>query len=367
VTYEDVIVRGDVHCIRTSTVRYWTLIGGALDGAKKRLVSSLAKRNLVEHVVPSVIELKRMLEAEQSPLLGDLMAATRFLLKDYKTELDDILIGDKQLARELLYDLRREEEVVREGVTASKETKTAQLLTLAAPSVHDVVDHEMEKEDLSHVGEQNLQMSRKTPSKSKLAASTPRDPRLKVMNTATKKTRSDGHGGGGGGGGSGDANPAITPCRPDGDSDARHSEFAGVDAAATPAAAAALATAAGDSGINRHKSPIASSGPTASRAHVDHVLHSVPKIRSRSGGGGGTLSLTPSNAAAVATKLNLGTSPGFLQQTTTTVSLKNPEDVEPELRQWKINLADPGAANAVESSAKISTQAPTLNPKTLNP
>ena len=50
-------------------------VNGALDGAKKRLVSSLAKRNLVEHVVPAVIELKRMLEAARSPLLGDLMVS----------------------------------------------------------------------------------------------------------------------------------------------------------------------------------------------------------------------------------------------------------------------------------------------------
>ena len=36
--------------------------------------------------MPVIIDLKRLLEARRHPLLGDLMAAIRALLKDYKSE-----------------------------------------------------------------------------------------------------------------------------------------------------------------------------------------------------------------------------------------------------------------------------------------
>lgn len=273
--------------------RFASLINGALDGAKRRLVSSLAKRNLVEHVVPSVIELKRMLEAARSPLLGDLMAATRFLLKDYKTELEDILIADKQLARELLYDLRREDEVACEDLAANKETEVT---TRSVPIVH-------RDDEAPEAGKKNIQ-TRKTPP-SKLAAMT-------------------------------------TPCRTGADKDSRHAEFAGVDAAATPAAAAALASAAGDgdSGGHRQKTPFASSfRPTvdALGAHEIEPL-SVPKIRSGNTPG-------PSRTSSITAAL----------ARTASISLKNPDDLEPELelRQWNLNhLPEPDTV----ATTKIDTQ-----------
>lgn len=54
--------------------------------AKGRLVSAMMKKHLCEAVVPVIIDLKRLLEARRHPLLGDLMAAIRALLKDYKSE-----------------------------------------------------------------------------------------------------------------------------------------------------------------------------------------------------------------------------------------------------------------------------------------
>ncbi len=54
--------------------------------AKGRLVSAMMKKHLCEGVVPVIIDLKRLLEARRHPLLGDLMAAIRALLKDYKSE-----------------------------------------------------------------------------------------------------------------------------------------------------------------------------------------------------------------------------------------------------------------------------------------
>lgn len=255
-------------------------VSGALDGAKKRLVSSLAKRNLVEHVVPSVIELKRMLEAARSPLLGDLMAATRFLLKDYTTELEEILIADKQLARELKYDLRREEEAAAaadQGVlfAGNKEVvAAARVTTLSAPAVLD--RDAGATDDAGRGNVQTLKPFVETPSKLAAAA------------------------------------------MPSGD----HSEYAGVDAVATPAAAAVLASAAGDSDSRRQKTPFNVSRPTADAlcAHENGPL-SVPRIRNTPSR---TSSLTAAAAAAV--------------------SLQNPDELEPELRQWNMNIPEPHTA-----------------------
>jgi hypothetical protein len=53
--------------------------------------------------VPILIELKHLLEKHRSPLLKYLMMYLKELLKDFKTELQDIVVGDKQLAKELEY------------------------------------------------------------------------------------------------------------------------------------------------------------------------------------------------------------------------------------------------------------------------
>lgn len=85
-----------------------------LGAARGRLVSQLMKKHLVEGVVPVVIQLKRTMEAAKHPLLGDLMAAAAAMLKDHTAEIEDILAADRQLAKEILYDLRRAEEKARE-------------------------------------------------------------------------------------------------------------------------------------------------------------------------------------------------------------------------------------------------------------
>ena len=82
-----------------------TIVGAA----KGRLVSQMMKKHLVEAVVPVIIELKRIMEAERHPLLSELMTAAAALLKDHKTEIEDILAADRQLAKEILYDIRQAE------------------------------------------------------------------------------------------------------------------------------------------------------------------------------------------------------------------------------------------------------------------
>jgi hypothetical protein len=59
----------------------------------------MMKKHLVEAVVPVLIELRRMLGEARHPLLGALMATTAALLKEYKAEIEDILVADKQVGR----------------------------------------------------------------------------------------------------------------------------------------------------------------------------------------------------------------------------------------------------------------------------
>ena len=68
------------------------------------------KTNVIENIVPIVIALKRKLEEMKSPLLDDLMSYLREIMKDYKSEVKEILSADKQLAAEIQFDLKKWEE-----------------------------------------------------------------------------------------------------------------------------------------------------------------------------------------------------------------------------------------------------------------
>jgi condensin-2 complex subunit D3 len=79
----------------------------AAQRARGRLVSSMMRKHLVESVVPVLVELRRLLQEQRHPLQGDLLSAAAAMLRDYKSEVEDILVADKQLAKEILYDLRQ--------------------------------------------------------------------------------------------------------------------------------------------------------------------------------------------------------------------------------------------------------------------
>lgn len=81
----------------------------ALLASKGRVVTQVAKKNLVQHAIPIFIELKRLLESKNSPLIGSLMECLRVILKDYKNEIEEILVADKQLRKELIYDMEKYE------------------------------------------------------------------------------------------------------------------------------------------------------------------------------------------------------------------------------------------------------------------
>lgn len=79
----------------------------AAAAVKGKFLSGLQKKNTLESVVPILIELKRLCERQQSPLLRHLMQYLKELMADYKNELEDVLAADRQLAAELQYDLRQ--------------------------------------------------------------------------------------------------------------------------------------------------------------------------------------------------------------------------------------------------------------------
>ena len=60
--------------------------GSMAHAAKGKLVSSMMKKYLAEAMVPMLLELKRALEAVRHPLLGQLLATLRSLLKEHKHE-----------------------------------------------------------------------------------------------------------------------------------------------------------------------------------------------------------------------------------------------------------------------------------------
>ncbi|KAK7354816.1 hypothetical protein VNO80_20317 [Phaseolus coccineus] len=77
--------------------------------ARGKAITQAVKKGLIQNTVPIFIELKRLLETKNSPLIGSLMECLRIILKDYKNEIDDILVADKQLQKELIYDIQKYE------------------------------------------------------------------------------------------------------------------------------------------------------------------------------------------------------------------------------------------------------------------
>jgi condensin-2 complex subunit D3 len=82
------------------------------ESAKLNLITSklhlqISRKIAVENTIPIVIRLKHLLESRHSPLLRNLMLFLRDLVRDFRVEMDDVTAGDRQLARELEFDLRR--------------------------------------------------------------------------------------------------------------------------------------------------------------------------------------------------------------------------------------------------------------------
>ncbi|XP_045592017.2 condensin-2 complex subunit D3-L [Procambarus clarkii] len=74
---------------------------------KKTIISQVVKQNVIENIVPILIAVKHKLEEHHSPLMKHLLLYLKEIMRDYKNEVKEILAGDKQLAKEIEFDLRR--------------------------------------------------------------------------------------------------------------------------------------------------------------------------------------------------------------------------------------------------------------------
>jgi len=79
----------------------------AVEAAKGKLIGKIARKNLIENVVPIMIALKADMEKERSSLVGPLMRCLREVVAQYKQEAADLFAADPRLASEIEYDMRR--------------------------------------------------------------------------------------------------------------------------------------------------------------------------------------------------------------------------------------------------------------------
>ncbi|CAB4038407.1 Hypothetical predicted protein, partial [Paramuricea clavata] len=99
--------------------------GAAMANARTKFLTQVVKKNMIENIVPIIIELKNLLEKQRSPLLKDLMLCLKEIMKDYRAEVQDVLSADRQLANEIEFDLRKFEEEQKELEKQQKRTTNA--------------------------------------------------------------------------------------------------------------------------------------------------------------------------------------------------------------------------------------------------
>nr|XP_043617734.1 condensin-2 complex subunit D3 isoform X2 [Erigeron canadensis] len=88
-----------------------------------RVITQGVKKSLIQNTIPIFIELKHLLESKNSPLTGHLMECLRIILKDYKNEIDEMLVADKQLKKELVYDMQKYESLKAKSTAAETVSK----------------------------------------------------------------------------------------------------------------------------------------------------------------------------------------------------------------------------------------------------
>nr|CAB3264221.1 condensin-2 complex subunit D3 [Phallusia mammillata] len=103
---------------------------------KQKIISQVVKKNLIENIIPIIIELKNMLTEKKSPLVHNVMLYLKEVMQEYRAEVDEILSADKQLAREIEFDLKRFE---REEEEAEKLKEQTQLATASRERRKSVV------------------------------------------------------------------------------------------------------------------------------------------------------------------------------------------------------------------------------------
>ncbi|KAL1220525.1 Condensin-2 complex subunit CAP-D3 [Cardamine amara subsp. amara] len=110
--------------------------------AKGRAITQAVRKGLIQNTIPIFIELKRLLESKNSPLTGSLIDCLRVLLKDYKNEIEEMLIADKQLQKELVYDMQKHEaakarSMANQGVTCGTSHRSGEPAAASEENVRD--------------------------------------------------------------------------------------------------------------------------------------------------------------------------------------------------------------------------------------
>eukprot|EP00698_Gefionella_okellyi_P000185 TRINITY_DN10164_c0_g1_i1.p1 TRINITY_DN10164_c0_g1~~TRINITY_DN10164_c0_g1_i1.p1 ORF type:complete len:1324 (+),score=413.26 TRINITY_DN10164_c0_g1_i1:1-3972(+) len=99
-----------------------------LQVVRGKLLSKMMKTNIIENIVPIVVELKQSLEKQHSSHLRLLMYYLRDLIKEYKEEVNDILAADPQLAKEVEFDLRRFEQEQKQKKLTRRQSTASNIL-----------------------------------------------------------------------------------------------------------------------------------------------------------------------------------------------------------------------------------------------
>ncbi|XP_004298132.1 PREDICTED: condensin-2 complex subunit D3 [Fragaria vesca subsp. vesca] len=110
--------------------------GGA--AAKGRAITQALKKGLIQSTIPIFIELKRLLESKNSPLIGSLMECLRIILKDYRNEIEDILVADKQLQKELIYDMQKYEKAKTKSTAAETVATHQRTVSFHSPGISKI-------------------------------------------------------------------------------------------------------------------------------------------------------------------------------------------------------------------------------------
>lgn len=100
--------------------------------AKSKLLSTLSRKHLIEHVVPVVVSLKHVLEVGRSPLLRELMVYLRELFRAFKDEVKETLASNSTLAAEIEFDLKQFEAEEQARKKKDQEIAAALAATLSA-------------------------------------------------------------------------------------------------------------------------------------------------------------------------------------------------------------------------------------------
>jgi condensin-2 complex subunit D3 len=74
--------------------------------AARTALSGVLRRVVCENIVPVLLQLKTMMEAERSPFLGRLRRCLCEVLREFKDELSDLLGDDKRLVQEITHDMK---------------------------------------------------------------------------------------------------------------------------------------------------------------------------------------------------------------------------------------------------------------------